>query len=85
MIQKFKDKQPRLINRLIRNDNARLHTAQMTVEKLQGLDLELLLQHPYAPEPSPHCLQLLLQFGLLLNKKTIQFRQCCKAGLPGIH
>lgn len=56
MMQKFKEKQPRLINRsvpILLHDNARPHTAKMTVAKLQELELEL-LHHPlYSPDLAP--------------------------------
>jgi len=62
MMQKLKEKQSRLINRstpILLHDNARPHTAQMTVAKLQELELELLHNTPdLAPTD-----YLLPQFG----------------------
>ena len=56
MMQKLKEKQPRLVNRstpILLHDNARPHTAQMTVAKLQELELEILHHPPYSPDLAP--------------------------------
>lgn len=56
MMQKLKEKQPRLVNRstsILLYDNARPYTAQIAVAKLQELDLELLLYPPYSPDLAP--------------------------------
>ncbi|XP_076673232.1 histone-lysine N-methyltransferase SETMAR-like [Andrena cerasifolii] len=56
MMQKLKEKQPRLVNRstpILLHDNARPHTAKMTVAKLQELELELLHHPPYSPDLPP--------------------------------
>nr|XP_033335340.1 histone-lysine N-methyltransferase SETMAR-like [Megalopta genalis] len=53
MMQKLKEKQPRLVNRsisILLHDDARPHSAQMTVAKLQKLELELLHRPPYSPD-----------------------------------
>lgn len=49
-------KQPRLVNRdgpLLLQDNARPHTARITVAKLQQLQLEALCHPPYSPDLAP--------------------------------
>lgn len=56
MMEKLKEKLPRLVNRstpILMHDNARPHTAQMTVTKLQELELELLHHPPYSPDMAP--------------------------------
>jgi histone-lysine N-methyltransferase SETMAR len=56
MMRKLAIKQPKLINRsapLLLHDNARPHTANKTVEKLQQLKLETLRHPPYSPDLAP--------------------------------
>ncbi|CAK1584598.1 unnamed protein product [Parnassius mnemosyne] len=55
-MEKLARLQPALVNRLsslLLHDNARLHTAQETVSKLQELGLEALRHPPYSPELAP--------------------------------
>ena len=56
MMEKLAAKQPRLVNRrrpLLLQDNARPHTAQQTVTKLEELQLECLRYPPYSPDLAP--------------------------------
>jgi len=56
MMRNLVIKQPRLINRsalILLHDNARHHTTQMTVAKLQQLKLETLCHPPYSPDLAP--------------------------------
>ncbi|EZA47959.1 Histone-lysine N-methyltransferase SETMAR [Ooceraea biroi] len=56
MIQQLAIKQPKLVNRsmpILLHDNARPHTARLTVAKLQELELETLRHPPYSPDLSP--------------------------------
>lgn len=56
MMEKLAIKQPRLVNRsspLLLQDNARPHTAHMTVAKLEELRLECLRHPPYSPDLAP--------------------------------
>ena len=56
MMEKLAAKQPRLVNRrrpLLLQDNARPHTAQQTVTKLEELQLECLRHPPYSPDLAP--------------------------------
>jgi len=56
MMRNLAIKQPRLVNRsapILLHDNARPHSAQMTVAKLQELDLETLRHPPYSPDLAP--------------------------------
>ncbi|KAJ8729790.1 hypothetical protein PYW07_016828 [Mythimna separata] len=56
MMEKLVHFQPVLVNRsspLLLHDNARPHTAQQTVSKLQELGLEALRHPPYSPDLAP--------------------------------
>lgn len=56
MMEKLAHLQPALVNRsspLLLHDNARPHTAQQTVSKLQELGLEALRHPPYSPDLAP--------------------------------
>ena len=56
MIEKLAIKQPKLVNRttpILLHDNARPHPAQITVAKLQELELETLRHPPYSPDLAP--------------------------------
>ncbi|XP_004929074.1 uncharacterized protein LOC101740420 [Bombyx mori] len=56
MKEELAAKQPRLVNRskpLLLHDNARPHTAQKTITKLDELQLECLWHPPYSPDLVP--------------------------------
>lgn len=56
MVKKIKIKQPKLINRsipILLQDNAKPHTAKISVAKIQELELELLNHPPYSPDIAP--------------------------------
>lgn len=56
MMEKLAVKQPRLVNcssPLLLQDNARPHTGQQTVAKLEELGLECLRHPPYSPDLAP--------------------------------
>lgn len=56
MVRKLAIKQPKLVNRMtpiLLHDNARPHTARITVAKLQELELEVLRHPPYSPDLAP--------------------------------
>ncbi|XP_066246332.1 histone-lysine N-methyltransferase SETMAR-like [Euwallacea similis] len=56
MMRQLTVKQPRLVNRsapLLLHDNARPHTAQVTLAKLQEFELETLRHPPYSPDLAP--------------------------------
>ena len=53
---RLRDKQPRIINQrgpILLHDNARQHIAQLTLQKLNDLDFEILPHPPYSPDLSP--------------------------------
>ncbi|XP_066147651.1 uncharacterized protein [Euwallacea fornicatus] len=57
MLRQLTVKQPRLVNRstpLLLHDNARSHTAPVTLAKLQELELETLRHPPYSPDLGKH-------------------------------
>jgi [histone H3]-lysine36 N-dimethyltransferase SETMAR len=52
----LRDKKPGLINQrgpILLHDNARPHTAQMTLQKLNDFGFEILPHPPYSPDLSP--------------------------------
>lgn len=53
MMEKLAHLKPALVNRSSPHDNARPHTAQQTVSKLQELGLEALRHPPYSPDLAP--------------------------------
>ncbi|XP_045458235.1 histone-lysine N-methyltransferase SETMAR-like [Melitaea cinxia] len=79
IMRKLARLQPALVNPsalLLRHDNARPHTAQQTVSKLQELGLEVFRYPPYSPDLAPtdfHFFQNLDNF--LAGKNSIAERQ----------
>ncbi|XP_036361041.1 histone-lysine N-methyltransferase SETMAR-like [Octopus sinensis] len=72
-IQRNRRITPRLLNRdgpILLHDNARSHTSQRTVHKLQRRNYEILAHLPYSPDISPTDYHIFKYFELAIRNKT---------------
>ena len=77
MMQKLASTQSRLVNRegpLLLHDNAKPHTARITLQKLRDLNLELLPHPPYSPDLSPTDYYFFQNLDNFLHEKKSKMR-----------
>ncbi|GFW47174.1 histone-lysine N-methyltransferase SETMAR [Trichonephila clavipes] len=70
--QSLIEKYPAIINRkgvILQHDNARLHCARKTMERINGLGWEVLSHLPYSPDIAPMDFHLFRSMQHFLNKK----------------
>lgn len=81
MMRKLTIKYPRMVNRispLLLHDNARPHSAQKTVAKLQELELEVLRHPPYSPDLAPTDYHFFRDLNNFLVGKKFNFEEAVK-------
>lgn len=80
----LKKKQPALVNRkgvVFLQDNARPHTARVTLEKLKSLEWEILPHPPYSPDISPSDYHLFLSLDNHLRNRHFRNRDAIEKEL----
>ena len=85
LAKELKVKRPALINRkgvIFHQDNARPHTAQLTVQKIKkDLNWELLPHPPYSPDVAPSDYHLFRSMEHFLRNKKFENRSDLNSGL----
>lgn len=82
MMENLAIKQPGLVNRsspILLHDNARPHTAQKTVAKLQELRLETLRHPPYSPDLAPTDYHFFRNLDNFLQGKKFSSQEAVKS------
>lgn len=70
-------KRPRLMNRdgvILHHDNAKPHTAKMTLEKIKNLQWEVLTHPPYSPDLAPSDYHLFRSLESYLAGKSFTYK-----------
>ncbi|WKY11423.1 hypothetical protein Q1695_003188 [Nippostrongylus brasiliensis] len=78
MMNELAIKHPRLLNRdrpILLQDNARPHVARRTLQKLQELDVELLIHPPYSPDLAPTDYHIFQSLDLFLRDKQFNSQE----------